>query len=64
MITKAFKTKIEAVDWIAQQVDNEGQFEVAREEMNMNFIKMGKIIVNLDAGDKEVVTFDSNKNLF
>ncbi len=64
MITKVFKSKIEAVDWIAQHVENEGQFEVAREAMTMDFIKSGKIIVKLDATNLEVVTLENNINQF
>ena len=35
---KQFQNRITAINWIADYVDNEGQFEVLREQLNFNFI--------------------------
>lgn len=39
---KKFNSCLEAVDWIASNVENEGQFEVLREHLNYNFIILGR----------------------
>jgi len=38
---KEFTTRLEAIDWIANEAENEGQFEVLREQLNFNFIYNG-----------------------
>ena len=35
---KTFKNRLEAVNWIADNVENEAQFEVLREQLTYNFI--------------------------
>lgn len=45
---KKFQNRIEAVDWIASYVENEGQFEVLREQLNFNFIYSGLLFLNID----------------
>lgn len=48
---KIFENRIEAIDWIANYVDNEGQFEVLREQLNFNYIYSG--IYSLEIDSKE-----------
>ena len=45
---KKFQNRIEAVDWIAGYVENEGQFEVLREQLNFNYIYSGTLYLNID----------------
>ena len=45
---KKFKDRIEAVDWIAGYVENEGQFEVLREQLNFNLIYFGELFLKID----------------
>ena len=51
---KSFESRIEAIDWIANKVENEGQFEVIREELNYSFIYSGTYFVKLSNLDLEV----------
>jgi hypothetical protein len=52
---KYFKKRIEAIDWIANNVEDEGQFEVLREQLNFNFIYTGTYFVIKDQSQYEVV---------
>ena len=52
---KYFKNRIEAIDWIANHVEDEGQFEVLREQLNFNFIYTGFYFVNVNETQMEVV---------
>jgi len=54
---KTFQTRLEAIDWIANFANNEGQFEVLREQLNFNFIYDLKffIVINQDTDRAEVV---------
>ena len=56
---KVFKNRIEAIDWIANYVENEGQFEVLREQLNFNYIYTGIYSLEIDTkeGLAEVVLF-------
>ncbi len=45
---KQFQNRIEAVDWIANFVENEGQFEVLREQLSFNFIYSGTFYLEID----------------
>lgn len=45
---KKFQNRIEAVDWIANYVENEGQFEVLREQLNFNHIYSGTFYLEID----------------
>ena len=38
---KIFEHRLDAIDWIANTVQNEGQFEALRETLNYNFIYHG-----------------------
>ena len=51
---KSFKSRLEAIDWIANNVENEKQFEVLREQLNYSFIYHGTYIVKLGKLDLEV----------
>ncbi len=57
-----FKTRMAAIDWIAKHADDEGTFEVLREQLNFNFIYTKKYF--LDSYDKtmEVVLLDLENN--
>ena len=52
---KYFKNRIEAIDWIANHVEDEGQFEVLREQLNFNFIYTRFYFVNVNGAQMEVV---------
>ena len=45
---KKFKYRIEAIDWLAGFAENEGQFEVLREQLNYNFIYFGEFFIKFD----------------
>ncbi len=59
---KYFKTRLEAIDWIADNVEDEGQFEVLREQMNYNFIYTKTYFVMKDDAQKEVVLLKNNRS--
>ena len=50
-----FNSRMEAIDWIAQYADDEGQFEVLREQLNMNYIHTGELFIELEEQIGEVV---------
>ena len=45
---KQFQNRITAINWIADYVDNEGQFEVLREQLNFNFIYNGAYFLEIN----------------
>ena len=45
---KKFRNRIEAVDWIADFVENEGQFELLREQLIFNYIYSGKFYLEIN----------------
>jgi len=51
---KIFKDRIEAIEWIANYVETEGQFEVLRERLNFNHIYTGTFFLDLDRPIAEV----------
>lgn len=51
---KIFENRIEAVEWIAGYVENEGQFEVLRERLNFNHIYTNTFFLDLDRPIAEV----------
>ena len=59
---KYFKSRMEAINWIADHSDNEGQFEVLREQLNYNYIYTSIYFVRLDAAQKEVVLLNHPKS--
>ena len=52
---KKFNDRLEAIDWIANYADDEGKFEVLREQLNMNYISNGEFFVDLKEKVGEVV---------
>lgn len=52
---KYFENRIEAIDWIANNTEDEGQFEVLREQLNFNFIYHGTYFVIKDKSRHEIV---------
>ncbi len=59
---KVFKNRLEAINWIADNTEDEGKFEVLREQLNFNFIYTGTYFIDLDKPIDEVVLFDGKKN--
>ncbi len=55
-----FENRIEAIEWIASHVDDEGQFEALREELNYNYIYTGTFYLDLDKEIGEVILLDQN----
>jgi len=55
-----FENRIEAIEWIASHVDDEGQFEALREELNYNYIYTGVFYLDLDKEIGEVILLDQN----
>ncbi|MCO6488398.1 MAG: hypothetical protein J5I98_08275 [Phaeodactylibacter sp.] len=55
-----FKDRLEAVEWIANFAENEGQFEVLREQLNFNFIYEGTYFLNIGEEMGEVVSLDGS----
>jgi len=55
-----FENRIEAIEWIASHVDDEGQFEALREELNYNYIYTGAFYLDLDKEIGEVILLDQN----
>ncbi len=53
-----FASRLEAIEWIANHVEDEGQFEVLREQLNFNHIYHGRFFLNLEEQIAEVVMLD------
>ena len=51
---KYFKNRLEAIEWIAKNVEDEGQFEVLREQLNYNFIYTKTYFIKNDHPQMEV----------
>ena len=47
-VNKTFESRLEAIEWLADKVENEGQFEVLREQLNYSFIYNGTYIIKLE----------------
>ena len=60
---KYFKNRLEAVDWIAGYAENEGQFEVLREQLEFNYIYNGTLFLEIDETPAEVVWLEEPKTL-
>ena len=58
MKVKRFNNRLDAIDWIANYAEDEGQFEVLREELNFNFIYTGKFYVKVGGAKKSVAWLD------
>ena len=55
---KTFQNRLDAIDWIAGYVENEGQFESLREELNFNFIYSGTYFLEIEVQLPEIVMLD------
>lgn len=58
---KQFKNRLEAIDWIAGYVDNEGQFEVLREQLEFNYIYTQTFFLEIGETPAEVVWLDQRQ---
>ena len=56
-MTKRFYNRLEAIDWIANHVEDEAQFEVLREQLMFNHIYTGQYFLKIekDQPSKEVI---------
>lgn len=57
-----FESRLEAIQWIAEYAEDEGQFEVLREQLNYNFIYTGKYYLDLSGPIAEVVMTDGKRS--
>ncbi|MGK0363630.1 MAG: hypothetical protein ACI85O_000683 [Saprospiraceae bacterium] len=48
IMKKQFQNRIIAINWIANYVENEGQFEVLREQLNFNYIYNGSYFLEIN----------------
>ena len=53
-----FANRLAAIDWIAAHTEDEGQFEVLREQLNFNYIYTGDFFLELGENIAEVVWLD------
>ncbi len=58
---KYFKNRLQAIDWIAKTLENEGQFEVMREQLNYNFIYTGTYFILKEDAQMEVVLINKKE---
>ncbi len=58
---KVFQTRLEATDWIAARAENEGQFEVMREQLLFNFIYTGIYYIDTDVIQEDIVMLDDEE---
>lgn len=56
-----FANRLEAIDWIAREAEDEGQFEVLREQLNFNFIYTTTYFLELTGEIAEVVLLKDKK---
>ena len=49
---KNFQNRMAAIDWISNYVENEGQFEVLREQLNFNHIYTGTYFLEINEQEK------------
>jgi hypothetical protein len=45
---KTFENRLAAINWIADFVENEAQFEVLREQLNFNYIYQKEWFLEID----------------
>ena len=55
---KVFESRLEAIDWIAEHAENEGQFEAMREQLLFNYIYSGVYYIDSDKMKEDVVMLD------
>lgn len=58
---KTFENRLSAVEWIADYVEDEGQFEALREKLNFNFIYTGSYFLDLSGPIPEVNLRDNQE---
>ena len=58
---KVFRNRLEGIDWIAANVEDEGQFEVLREQLNFNFIYTGRYFLDIGESIQEIALLDNDK---
>lgn len=56
-----FKSRLEAIDWIANFAEDEGKFEVLRKQLSFNFIYTGNHFLEHFEKTCEVVWMRQNK---
>ena len=56
-----FNNRLEAIEWIANHAEDEGQFEVLREQLNFNHIYHGHFFLDTNEPVGEVILLDQNK---
>ena len=44
---KSYQTRITAINWIAEYAEDEGQFEVLREQLTFNYIYYQSYFLNI-----------------
>ena len=52
---------MEAIDWIANYAEDEGQFEVLREQLNFNYIYTQTYFIDISEPIAEVVLKDQSR---
>ncbi len=55
---KEFKSRLEAIEWIAEYAKDEGQFEVLREQLMFNFIYHNTYFLDIPEREGEVLMLD------
>ncbi len=60
---KEFQNRIGAIDWIAEHAENEGQFEVWREQLTFNHIYSETFYLELNEKEqlKEVIILEKQE---
>ena len=56
----AFENRLEAIEWIADYVEDEGQFEVLREKLNFNYIYYNEFFLDLEDQIDEIVLLSAD----
>lgn len=56
-----FQNRLEAIDWIANFVEDEGQFEILREQLNFNEIYTGDHFLKIDEKELEMEVVINSK---
>lgn len=53
-----FTSRLDAIEWIADYVEDEGQFEVLREQLNFNYFYYETFFLAIDESIAEVVMLE------
>ncbi len=54
----SFNNRLEAIDWIAQNVRDEQTFETLREQLNYNYIYESEYFVNFEEDNPNIILED------